>query len=313
VRALVTGGCGFMGSAIAKRLVEEGHEVTVVDDLSRGRKGNLNGYLDKVRFIFHDMRRPIKFLQGFDVVYDLAARITGIWGLYTDQSMFVRDNVQILLNTLECLKDRIERYFWFSSSCVYNFDGCPLPHKEGDATKVPKTGYDVSKRFGEEIVRVYAEQHGYKYIIARPFNVYGLGESEESPHVVTDFWKRIIEEKRKQTKRFWILGDGNQTRSFTYIKDFVDAVMFLTNRGETGIFNIGTGEETRIIDLLKLMFRIAGLPFDEYVIEHRSSFKEDVQRRFPDITKILKLGWMPKYSLEEGLREMWNQLCDLGS
>jgi len=84
--------------------------------------------------------------------------------------------------------------------------------------------------------------------------------------------------------------------------------MFLMEKGETGVFNVGTGEETRIIDLLQLMFNIAGLPFDKYTIEHREPFKEDVRKRCPDVSKIMRLGWKPKYSLEDGLREMWREI-----
>jgi UDP-glucose 4-epimerase len=291
-----------------KRLVDDGHEVTVIDSLIRGSEKNLEGYFDRVNFITADLRRPLlKQFETSDVVFDLAARVSGIWGLYQDQAGFVRDNIMILFNVLEHVGN-VKHYFWMSSSCVYNFDGCPLPHREEHAFAVPKTGYDVSKRFGEEIVRLYAEEHGFKYTIVRPFNIYGLGESEEFPHVITDFWNRILEEKRNPTGKFWILGSGEQTRSFTYIKDFVDATILLMERGETGTFNVGTGEETRIIDLLKVMFEIARLPFDQYEIEHREPFKQDVLRRCPDVSKILRLGWKPKYTLKDGLREMWMEL-----
>jgi len=306
---LIPGGAGFIGSMISKQLVNRGAEVCVYDDLSRGTIENLKPIMDRIGFFDEDLRllrsAPSLFPK-VDITIDCAARISGIWGLYKDQTVFLRDNIPILLNILENVET--EHYVWFSSSCVYNFDGCPLPHREEDAKIIPKTGYDISKRFGEEIVRIYAEKKGFKYTIIRPFNVYGLGESEESPHVITDFWNRILEEKKNPTGRFWILGSGEQTRSFTYIKDFVDAVLFLIERGETGVFNVGTGEETRIIDLLRLMFNIAGLPFDKYTIEHREPFKEDVRKRCPDVSKIMRLGWKPKYSLEDGLREMWNEI-----
>ena len=309
---LVTGGAGFIGSALVKQLVDNGHEVTVIDNLVRGSMSNLAGYLDKIMLLTEDLRDPIKFpmlqIEKFDVVFDLAAKISGIWGLYEDQPSFMRENISILLNTLEYAKDKVKHYFWISSSCIYNFDGCPLPHKEDYAFVIPKTGYDISKRFGEEIVRLYAEKYGFKYTIIRPFNVYGLNDSEESAHVITDFWKRILEEKHNPTGKFWILGSGRQSRNFTYIKDFVNALVFLMEQGITGTFNVGTGEETCIIDLLKLMFEIAELPFDKYIIEHKQPFKEDVQKRCPDVSKILDLGWKPKFSLRQGLEEMWREM-----
>jgi len=113
MKVLVTGGCGFIGSMLVKRLVDDGHEVVVVDNLSRGQIANLGDYVYETTFLTHDLRKPLWFACKFDVVFDLAAKISGIWGLYKDQVSFVRDNTNILLNTLEAVKDRVKHYFWF--------------------------------------------------------------------------------------------------------------------------------------------------------------------------------------------------------
>lgn len=306
---LCTGGAGFIGSALVKRLVDSGYEVSVIDDLSRGDAANLDGYMDKLDFMVHDMKEPLE-LGEYDVVFDLAARVYGITKLYEDEPSFLRENTLILLNTLECVKDKVKHYFYVSSSCVYNYEGCPLPHREEDASVIPETGYDISKRFGEEIIKLYARKYSFKYTIIRPFNVYGYGEGEEAPHVITDFFHRLLREKKEKTRTFWILGDGDQTRSFTYIEDFVDALIFLLGREEKegATFNIGSGIETKIIDLLEIMFRVADLQFEEYTIVRRPPIEGDVMKRNPDISKLRSLGWKPKYSLEDGLRETWNAI-----
>ena len=317
MRILVTGGAGWLGSALVKQLIAEKHVVTIIDNLSRGNLNNLMLVIDKPNFNFseHDLTLPllkpsIISLDHFDVIFDLAARVYGITKLYVDEPAFFRENTRILLSTLEEFRDKVDHYFQVSSSCIYNFEGCPLPHKEEYATKIPKTGYDISKRFGEEIGRVYAETYGFKYTVIRPFNVYGPNESGEASHVVTDFLQQIIAEKQYLTDKFWILGTGEQTRSFTYVKDLVDAMVFLMNRGEKGVFNVGTGVETRIIDLLKLMFEITGLNWNRYEIVNKPAIKGDVQKRCPDITKITSLGWKPKYSLRAGLEETWRTVLD---
>ena len=302
---LISGGAGFIGSQLVKKLADK-HDITVIDNLSRGKLENLEGCLDKIKFIKFDMKKPI-VLGNYDYVFDLAARVYGITKLYENESGFLRENTSILLNTLECVKDRVKHYFYVSSSCVYNFDGCPKPHKEEYADKIPKSGYDISKRFAEEIVKLYAKQYGFNYTIIRPFNVYGPLEGEEAPHVITDFFNRIKKEKERWTKTFWILGNGEQTRSFTYVKDFVDAIIFLMDKkqAKNETFNVGTGIETRIIDLLEQCFKITGLDFKDYTIQHKPPIKGDVQSRNPDVSKIMKLGWKPKYSLFKGLEESW--------
>lgn len=309
MKILCTGGCGYLGSALVKRLVDLGHAVDIIDDLSRGKRENLTDIFGDPEwvgsFYQHDMKNPLQFPLVYDVVFDLAARVYGITRLYDDEPSFLRENTLILLNTLECVKNAVKHYFYVSSSCVYHFDGCPTPHKEEHANVIPRTGYDISKRFGEEIVRIYAEKHGFKYTVIRPFNVYAAGEGEEAPHVITDFFNRILEETKNPTGTFWILGSGEQTRSFTYLEDFVDGLILLMDAGSEGVFNVGSDEETRVIDLLRMAMNTAGLDYDRYEVERRKPFKEDVQRRNPDVSKMKALGWTPKHSLEQGLKETW--------
>jgi len=305
-KILVTGGAGFIGSSLVRRLVKEGYEVTVIDNLSRGKAKNLKDILDKITFIQHDLREPIT-LDRFDVVFDLAAKVYGITKLYENEADFIRSNLLILLNTLEAVKSKIKHYFYFSSSCVYNFEECPLPHKEEDANRIPKTAYDISKRFGEEIVKIYAKQFSFFYTIIRPFNIYGEEESEEAPHVITDFFNRLKEIKSKGLpKKFWMLGSGQQTRSFTYKEDLVDALLFLmkTKKSQNETFNVGTGEEVTINKLLDLIFEVIGEQRNDWEIEHRPPIPQDVQKRCPDVSKLKSLGWRPKYNLRKGLEKV---------
>ena len=280
----------------------------MIDNLSRGNIRNLESVLDKILFVPHDMRFPI-LTPRYDIVFDLAAKCYGITKLYQDEPDFISTNTRITLNTLECLKNRVDHYFYISSSCVYDFEGCPKPHKEEYSKEVPKSAYDITKRFGEELVKIFAKEYGFGYIIIRPFNVFGLGEGEDGPHVITDFLHRIEEETRNPTKKFWMLGSGEQTRSFTYIEDFVDALIFLLDRVKeldtwNQTFNVGTQVENSINELMETMFELWGLPLEEYEIEHRPPIKGDVQERNPDVTKINNLGWKASYTLREALQEM---------
>ena len=305
-KVLVTGGAGFIGSSLVRRLVKEGYEVTVIDNLSRGKTENLSGIIDKITFIQHDLKTPIS-LGEYDVVFDLAAKVYGITKLYENEAEFIHSNLLILLNTLEAVKRKIRHYFYLSSSCVYNFEGCPHPHKEEDANRIPKTAYDISKRFGEEIVKIYAKQFSFSYTIIRPFNVYGEGEGEEAPHVITDFFNRLKEIKEKRLpKKFWMLGSGQQTRSFTYREDLIDALLFLMGKEESRneIYNVGTEEEVTINKLLDLILEVIGERRSNWEIEHRPPIPQDVQRRCPDVSKLRSLGWKPRYNLRKGLERV---------
>jgi UDP-glucose 4-epimerase len=167
----------------------------------------------------------------------------------------------------------------------------------------PFSAYGFSKLIGEWYCRAFHEQFGTSFAIARPFNAYGPGELPEFEpglaHVIPDLIKKILDGPRP----IKIFGDGRQTRSFTYVDDVASAIVAigLDRRGEGEDFNIGTGLETSVNELLRLLWRICG-EAGEPPVAHEPALSVDVQRRVPDVTKIgARLGWGARVPLEEGL------------
>jgi nucleoside-diphosphate-sugar epimerase len=182
---------------------------------------------------------------------------------------------------------------------VYDFPGAKVPHQEDD-TNICDTSYGFSKVAGEQLVRWYAAQYGFTYKIARLFNVYGPGDSFKSPHVIPEFIKKAEEAKR--TGEFRILGDGSQTRDFTWMDDTVAGILAIANLGSNGeAYNIGTGKAVSIRMLAEMICREFGVT-PEFISEPAP--REDIQKRSADNTKLRRLGWFPKMKLEDGIRRL---------
>jgi nucleoside-diphosphate-sugar epimerase len=308
-RILVTGGLGFIGSNLVKQLVELGSEVIIVDDLS---KGNIK-YLDDIKghgnvmFIKRDLtKESVKDIiknKDIELVFHLAAKIGGIKYFHKYPAVILRDNLLITINIFEgALDSNVEKITYFSSSMVFERSNT-LPLSEDLLLKIPPpiTSYGFSKLAGEYIARAYNEEYGIKYLIVRPFNVYGPGELPgEEPglaHVIPDLVKKVADGQYPLE----ILGSGEQTRSFTYISDLTDAVLLLVEKAVNDDYNVGNDEEVKIIDLAKLIWEIYGRK-EPFAVKNLPPLKYDVQRRVPDISKIKRLGWAPKVKLRDGLR-----------
>jgi nucleoside-diphosphate-sugar epimerase len=308
-RILVTGGLGFIGSNLVKQLVELGSEVIIVDNLS---KGNIK-YLDDIKghgnvmFIKRDLtKESVKDIiknKDIELVFHLAAKIGGIKYFHKYPAVILRDNLLITINIFEsALDSNVEKIIYFSSSMVFERSNT-FPLSEDLLLKIPPpiTSYGFSKLAGEYIARAYNEEYGIKYLIVRPFNVYGPGELPgEEPglaHVIPDLVKKVADGQYPLE----ILGSGEQTRSFTYISDLIDAVLLLVEKAVNDDYNVGNDEEVKIIDLAKLIWEIYGRK-EPFAVKNLPPLKYDVQRRVPDISKIKKLGWAPKVKLRDGLR-----------
>jgi len=308
-RILVTGGLGFIGSNLVKQLVELGSEIIIVDDLS---KGNIK-YLDDIKghgnvmFIKRDLtKESVKDIiknKDIELVFHLAAKIGGIKYFHKYPATILRDNLLITINVFESALDSdVEKIIYFSSSMVFERSDT-FPLSEDLLLKIPPpiTSYGFSKLAGEYIARAYNEEHGIKYLIVRPFNVYGPGELPgEEPglaHVIPDLVKKVADGQYPLE----ILGSGEQTRSFTYISDLIDAVLLLVEKAVNDDYNVGNDEGVKIIDLAKLIWEIYGRK-EPFAVKNLPPLKYDVQRRIPDISKIKKLGWAPKVRLRDGLK-----------
>jgi len=183
----------------------------------------------------------------------------------------------------------------------------PTPETAVSTSPPPLTGYGFSKLVAEYIARTYFEEYGVRFLIVRPFNAYGPGEVPGDyvgyAHVIPDLIKKTLSGQYPLE----ILGGGDQTRSYTYVDDIADAIIFVAERFENDDFNIGTGMETTVRDLAEKIWSICGRT-EPLLLKSNNGLKYDVLRRVPDVTKLFERGWRPKHALDDGLQITVNWL-----
>jgi len=310
-KVLVTGGAGFLGSHLVEKLLELRAIVIVVDNLSKGSTKNIEKYFSSPNFKFLNKdittRDSVKgLLKDIDVCFHLAARIGGIGYFHRYPATILRDNTLMTINLWdEAVNANTDiKMVYISSSMVYERTNIfPTPESALERIPPPLTSYGFSKLVGEYIAKAYYEEFGIPYIIVRPFNIYGPGEEPGDyvgyAHVIPDLIKKILSGQYPLE----ILGTGDQTRCFTYVTDAVEGILLVTEQAVNDDFNVGSDEEVKIKDLARLLWRICGRK-ESFKIKCLPSFKYDVKRRVPDVTKVKKLGWSPKVKLEEGLKKV---------
>lgn len=304
---LVTGGLGFIGSHLVDELLKRGVEkVIIVDDLSKGSIEHLKKWQGKnVMFKRIDLTKEliVNEARESDIIFHLAAKIGGIKYFHKYPATILRDNLLMAINVFESARlANVDRVVCISSSMVFEKSQIfPLSEDLIEVIPPPMSSYGFSKLAGEYIARAYSEEYGVKYVIVRPFNVYGPGEMPgDEPgiaHVIPDLVKKVVEGQYPLE----IFGDGRQTRSFTYITDAIEGILLVAEKAVNDDYNLGSDEETRIIDLAKTIWELCGKK-EEFRVKFLPSLKYDVRRRVPDITKVKKLGWKPKVKLKEGLK-----------
>jgi UDP-glucose 4-epimerase len=297
----VTGGAGFIGSHLAGRLLRDGSNVVILDNLSTGRLENLEATMAnrRLRVIRGDILSPTKVREGLkevDSVVHLAAQASvpdSIANPRRTHEINVRGTKALLMS---CTKAGVEQFIFASTCAVY---GNPARIPIGEQSPVdPLSPYASSKLSGEELCRdVSRFAHGST--ILRFFNVYGPRQ-ERSPYgaVISSFVDRL-----KSGKRPLVFGDGHQTRDFVYVSDVVESIVLAMKRKTGGVFNVGSGRECSILDLEGMLAKmLRGRPVTP---EFREARPGEIARSLADITLARKmLGFSPRFTLEAGLRDM---------
>jgi UDP-glucose 4-epimerase len=305
-KVIVTGGAGFIGSHIAEELVRRGYQVMIIDNLSTGKMSNIeptlhNKNVEFVQGSIVNLALLHKLFSGADYVLHQAA-IPSVPRSIKNPKASHNTNITGTLNVLIAARDKgIKKVVYASSSSVYG-DTPTLPKVE-DMTPNPLSPYAITKLTGEYYCRVFQGIYGLKTVCLRYFNVYGPRQDPDSPYaaVIPLFITNVLA-GQSQT----IFGDGEQTRDFTFVKDVAEANILAAESKATGIFNIGSATRVTINELVRLIIRLAGNNTIKPV--YKEVRPGDILHSLSDITKAGAFGYHPRYSLEDGLKEVVKHL-----
>ena len=297
MKYIVTGGAGFIGSSIVKKLVARGDDVTVIDNLNTGKEENLKSVIDKITFLKDSiLNRELleKQSQNIDGIFHQAA-LASVQDSFSKPDEYHDVNVNGTENILKLAKKNDFRVVYASSSSVY---GNPerIPIKESDK-KNPINPYAETKLKQDQLAIKYSEM-GVKVIGLRYFNVFGKGQSKEYAGVLKLFLERIRDKLPPK-----INGDGTQFRDFVYVEDVADAnIMSMDSDINHGFYNVGTNTSITILDLAKTIIKSSGLDIQPIF---GPALKGDVQRTIANIDLIKEeIGWEPTILLEKWIEEI---------
>jgi UDP-glucose 4-epimerase len=295
-KILVTGGAGFIGFHLTKKLLDSGADVTIYDNMSNGKKENIQDN-PKAKFIKGDILdlKKLLSLPKFDLIYHLAAQVVVPYSM-ENPTLDFDTNARGTLNVLEKARKDKTRLIFASSAAVY-----------GNPTKFPTTEdygfhpfscYGLSKVVGEEYCQIYTLQYGTAITIVRFSNVYG----SRCHGVINDFLDKL----QKNPGKLEIIGTGQQARDFVHVSDIAEALTLVADDKAIGkTYNLGFGETTKIIDLAKMILKILDLNSKTFVTTTGQSWQGDIDTICFNITKAkTELGWNPKVRLEDHLRTL---------
>jgi len=295
VRAVVTGGAGFIGSNLVDVLVARGDEVVVVDDLSSGKRELLN---PGATFVERDIRRGID-AAGARVVFHLAAQAD----VQTSMRRPAHDAAVNVVGTVEVLEAAraAGAHVVFSSTGGAIYGECDGPAPE-DSPLAPVSPYGIAKLCGEHYLSGWNRIHGSDHVVLRFANVYGpRQDSSLEGGVVSIFLERMA--RGDETT---IFGDGRQTRDFVYVGDVV-AALLAAGEHEGGVYNVGTGKETTVLGLHQACAGVAGVASQP---RHEAARLGDARRSVLDVSRAAReLGWRARTPLDDGLRRTWEWLA----
>lgn len=296
-RILVTGGAGFIGFHLCKKLSDFTRNLIIYDNLSSGKIENVK-HLPKVHFVKGDILdlKKLRSQEKADLIFHLAAQVVVPYSMENPIEDF-ETNARGTLNVLEKARKDDARVVFASSAAVYgNTTKLPTPENYGFN---PFSCYGLSKVVGEQYCNMYSKQYGLDITILRLANVYGL----RCHGVINDFLDKIS----RNPEKLEIIGTGLQSRDFVHISDAVEALT-LSAVSENAVgktFNIGFGKTTKIIDLAKMILKILNLSDKTVITTTNVSWKGDINTIWFDISKAQKeLKWHPRIRLEDSLREL---------
>ena len=313
---LVCGAGGFIGGHIVKKLIYENHEVTCVDVKPFDLWFQLNDNSVNYSLDLKILENCEKIVEGQDFVINMACNMGGIGFIEWNKAKCM---ISVLINThmlMACHKYKIKKYFFSSTACVYNKDlqenSFIAGLKEVDAYPAnPEDGYGWEKLFSERMCRHFLEDYGLDLKVARYHNIYGPlgtfdGGREKSPAALC---RKIVQAKLNNKKEIEVWGDGEQTRSYLFIDDCVEATLRLFNSDHHGPLNIGSEEQVSINQMIDIIEDIAKF---KVVREYDITKPVGVRGRSSNNDSIYKaISWKPKYSLKEGLKKTYTWIEEM--
>jgi UDP-glucose 4-epimerase len=302
-KVLITGGAGFIGSNLAHKLVND-NDVVIVDDLSMGKKENISDI--NVKFYKHDVcdsyfMHKLLANENFDYIYYLAA-VSSVADSVVRPLETHKINQDSVIDTLEYIrvkKLKIKGFLFTSSAAVYG-DLPDFPKSEKSHVQ-PLTPYAVDKYAAERFTIDYGKLYGLPTVAVRFFNVFGPRQNPESPYSGV---LSIISKCLQNNIPFSMYGDGTQTRDFVYVDDVVNALIKIINSNvKPDVYNIADGKETSLKEVISGYEKITG---KKLKIIYKKERQGDIERSRADISKLKAIGFVPKWTLENGLKEYWN-------
>ena len=294
MKIIVTGGAGFIGSNLCDRLIELGHEVIVIDNLSTGKFENLN---TKVTFYLNRVESPecekIFELHRPEIVYHLAAQ-ADVRKSVADPIYDAQVNILGTINLLQLsVKYGVKKFIFISSGGVIYGNTYERPAKEDDKV-APESPYGIAKLTGEYYVKFYSQNYGLKYSILRYANVFGPRQNPfGEAGVCAIFAKNML-----KGEPCILYGYGKMVRDYVYIDDVNDANILMLEQGDNEVFNVGKGLGTSVEELFNKMREIVGYKVEPILKPKRPG---ELDINVLDTTKLQKLGWQARVSFKDGL------------
>ena len=298
MKFVITGGAGFIGSHIAKHLINKNHEVTVVDNFSRGKLENLSGFEEKIEFQkmdILDLDSLKKIISDSDGIFHQAA-LTSVPESFILKEKYQNVNVNGTENIFKLAKEFGKKVVYASSSSVYgNTNVTPISE---DSDKNPINPYGITKLDDEKLAKEYHDL-GVSIIGLRYFNVYGVGQTNDYAGVITKFFDQI-----KQNQSPIVFGDGSHTRDFVSVEDVAKAnLLSMESNTDFSFLNIGTGIPTSVKELAHLMIELYGKSLE---IKYDKLPQGDVKESLADVSLAKKLiDWSYETSLKDGLKKFF--------